>query len=163
MSTKNTAWATAIRAVWRPRTAPWNTGESAWESTTAPAAARASNGPHTSPCRREAAWATARPDDRRATAAGRPPGGADTSGDEGFMLPGSIPRSAPVGYPRRLRILWVATKVPWPPRDGGRLVVWYTLQAMAEAGHEIALVAPLLPDVTDPAASERELQTVCRP
>ena len=41
-----------------------------------------------------------------------------------------------------VRILCVATKPPWPPRDGGRLALWLTLQGLAAAGHEIVLVAP---------------------
>ncbi|WP_165371695.1 glycosyltransferase [Pseudolysobacter antarcticus] len=41
-----------------------------------------------------------------------------------------------------MKILCVATKSPWPPRDGGRLVLWLTLQGLASAGHEIFLVAP---------------------
>ena len=40
-----------------------------------------------------------------------------------------------------MRILVVATKLPWPPVDGGRLVLWRTLVALADAGHEIELVA----------------------
>lgn len=42
-----------------------------------------------------------------------------------------------------MRILVVATKSPWPPRDGGRLALWLTLKSLAEAGHELALVAPV--------------------
>ncbi len=41
-----------------------------------------------------------------------------------------------------LRILVVATKTPWPPVDGGRLVLLSTIEALADAGHEIELVAP---------------------
>jgi glycosyltransferase involved in cell wall biosynthesis len=42
---------------------------------------------------------------------------------------------------RLVRILVVATKLPWPPVDGGRLVLWRTLEALANAGHEIVVVA----------------------
>jgi polysaccharide biosynthesis protein PslH len=42
-----------------------------------------------------------------------------------------------------MRILVVATKSPWPPCDGGRLALWLTLKSLAEAGHELALVAPV--------------------
>ena len=42
----------------------------------------------------------------------------------------------------RMRILCVATKLPWPPSDGGRLALALTLQGLAEAGHEIHVVAP---------------------
>ena len=41
-----------------------------------------------------------------------------------------------------MRILWVATKPPWPPVDGGRLAAARTLRALAAGGHEITLVAP---------------------
>jgi hypothetical protein len=39
-------------------------------------------------------------------------------------------------------VLWVATKVPWPPRDGGRLLLLRTLEALQEAAVEVVLVAP---------------------
>jgi glycosyltransferase involved in cell wall biosynthesis len=41
-----------------------------------------------------------------------------------------------------MRVLWVGTKAPWPPRDGGRLVAWLTLRALEDAGHEVTLVTP---------------------
>ena len=41
-----------------------------------------------------------------------------------------------------LRILVIATKTPWPPVDGGRLVLFNTIEALAEQGHRIDLVAP---------------------
>ena len=43
-----------------------------------------------------------------------------------------------------MRVLWVGTKPPWPPRDGGRLVAANTIEALAAAGHEITVVAPRL-------------------
>jgi len=45
-----------------------------------------------------------------------------------------------------MRILCVATKLPWPPRDGGRLALALTLQGLADDGHEIQLVAPVSDD-----------------
>jgi len=48
-----------------------------------------------------------------------------------------------------LRILCVATKCPWPPRDGGRLVLSLTLQGFVDAGHDVAVVTP--DDGTDPS------------
>jgi hypothetical protein len=42
-----------------------------------------------------------------------------------------------------LNILVVATKAPWPPVDGGRVVVLETLDALANAGHRVSLVAPV--------------------
>lgn len=41
-----------------------------------------------------------------------------------------------------MRILIVATKPPWPPRDGGRLVLATTVDGLVAAGHDVALVAP---------------------
>jgi hypothetical protein len=40
------------------------------------------------------------------------------------------------------RVLVVATKCPWPPTDGGRLVLAQTLRAVADAGADITLVSP---------------------
>jgi polysaccharide biosynthesis protein PslH len=45
---------------------------------------------------------------------------------------------------RPLRILWVATKPPWPPADGGRLVAAGSIEALVAAGHTITVVAPAL-------------------
>jgi hypothetical protein len=41
-----------------------------------------------------------------------------------------------------LDILWLATKCPWPPRDGGRLVAANTLEALAGAGHRPTVLYP---------------------
>jgi len=43
-----------------------------------------------------------------------------------------------------VRILWVGTKPPWPPADGGRLVAANTIEALAQAGHAVTVVAPAL-------------------
>lgn len=42
-----------------------------------------------------------------------------------------------------MRILWVATKPPAPPTDGGRLVALETLRTLTAAGHTITVVAPV--------------------
>ncbi|MCD4748730.1 MAG: glycosyltransferase family 4 protein [Thermoanaerobaculales bacterium] len=42
-----------------------------------------------------------------------------------------------------MRILLIATKTPWPPIDGGRLVLLNTIDALREAGHDLTLVAPV--------------------
>jgi hypothetical protein len=42
-------------------------------------------------------------------------------------------------------VLLVATKAPWPPVDGGRLLLLHTLAGLAEAGHRATLVAPVDP------------------
>jgi glycosyltransferase involved in cell wall biosynthesis len=62
-----------------------------------------------------------------------------------------------------LRILWVATKTPWPPADGGRLLVWNTFEALAGAGHELTLVAPFDPARPDRGDAEKQLERLCRP
>ena len=41
-----------------------------------------------------------------------------------------------------MRILWVATKCPWPPADGGRLVLKNTVEALAAAGDDLTVVCP---------------------
>lgn len=63
-----------------------------------------------------------------------------------------------------MRILIIATKSPWPPRDGGRLVLWWTLQGLAALGHELLLLAPR--DVESDAAHAETiaaLSAVCTP
>ncbi len=42
-----------------------------------------------------------------------------------------------------MRILVVATKAPWPPIDGGRLILLTTIDALRDLGHEVTLVAPV--------------------
>jgi polysaccharide biosynthesis protein PslH len=41
-----------------------------------------------------------------------------------------------------MRILWIGTKSPWPPIDGGRLASALTLAALAAEGAELLVVAP---------------------
>lgn len=41
-----------------------------------------------------------------------------------------------------MKVLVVATKTPSPPTDGGRLVLWHTLAALAATGLDLTLVAP---------------------
>jgi polysaccharide biosynthesis protein PslH len=41
-----------------------------------------------------------------------------------------------------VRILWIATKAPWPPVDGGRLLSALTIEALAAAGHPVTVVMP---------------------
>lgn len=61
-----------------------------------------------------------------------------------------------------MRLLWVVTKPPWPPIDGGRLVVAHTLAALAARGHAIDLVTPYDPDAVDPHDVARQLAPSCR-
>lgn len=60
----------------------------------------------------------------------------------------------------RLRVLWVATKSPWPPEDGGRLLLLQTLEAVARAGVEVWLLAPA-PE-RDSERAEEELARWCQ-
>lgn len=54
------------------------------------------------------------------------------------------------------------TKPPWPPIDGGRLVVSHTLAALTARGHAIDLVTPYDPDAVDPDETARQLAPWCR-
>ncbi len=41
-----------------------------------------------------------------------------------------------------MHIAWLGTRAPWPPHDGGRLVAWTTIAALADAGVRITVIAP---------------------
>jgi len=66
-----------------------------------------------------------------------------------------------------MRVLWVATKAPWPPRDGGRLLQLETLRLLAARGDagdgevEVELVAPA--PRREHAAIAAALAPLCRP
>jgi glycosyltransferase involved in cell wall biosynthesis len=60
-----------------------------------------------------------------------------------------------------LRILYVATKPPYPPSDGGKLLMWNTLRDLAARGHDITFVAPDLGDMTPEAVEQ--ISKHCRP
>ena len=62
-----------------------------------------------------------------------------------------------------MRILWVGTKPPWPATDGGRLLAMVTLEALAQAGHELTLVAPFVPGSLDADGAARSLRRLCDP
>ena len=57
-----------------------------------------------------------------------------------------------------MNILWVATKAPWPAVDGGRLLMRLTLEALAEMGHKVTVVAPARPG--DPAVPGESAEVV---
>lgn len=61
-----------------------------------------------------------------------------------------------------MNLLFVATKAPWPPIDGGRLLLARTLEALAGLGHRATLVAPVEVGV-DRAAVAAALAPWCRP
>jgi hypothetical protein len=60
-----------------------------------------------------------------------------------------------------VRLVWIATKSPWPPVDGGRLLLAETLAALAAAGAKITLVAPVRG--RDRAEAAAALSAWCRP
>jgi len=60
-----------------------------------------------------------------------------------------------------MKILWVATKPPWPPVDGGRVLSWYTLRALAQHGADLTLVAPA--DPGDQSEGIAQLRSFCQP
>jgi hypothetical protein len=62
-----------------------------------------------------------------------------------------------------VRTLVVATKAPWPPVDGGRLLLLATLQGLAAAGVRATLVAPVDPRRHDLAAVAAALREWCDP
>ena len=62
-----------------------------------------------------------------------------------------------------LNVLVVATKAPWPPIDGGRLLLRNMLEGLAAAGHRATLVAPVDPARFDLAAVGEALAGCCRP
>ncbi len=66
---------------------------------------------------------------------------------------------APATTTGELRILYVATKPAYPPRDGGRLLIWNTLTELASRGHQITYVAPDLGE--DTGLSRQNLESVC--
>ena len=61
-----------------------------------------------------------------------------------------------------MRILWVATKTPSPPIDGGRLVALLTLEALRARGHELTIVSPIDPDAADRSAIAARLEGIGR-
>ncbi len=69
-----------------------------------------------------------------------------------------------------MRVLWIATKAPWPPRDGGRLLLAESLAALATSATsasdttpniEVTLVAPVR--ASELEATEAALRPLCRP
>jgi len=62
-----------------------------------------------------------------------------------------------------VKILVLATKAPWPPLDGGRLLLLHTLEGLAAAGHRLALVAPVDPARFDLGSVASALRPLCAP
>ncbi|HYG65127.1 MAG TPA: glycosyltransferase [Thermoanaerobaculia bacterium] len=62
-----------------------------------------------------------------------------------------------------MNLLVLATKAPWPPIDGGRLLLLHTLEGLAAAGCRPVLVAPVNPAQFDLETVAGELSTWCEP
>ena len=62
-----------------------------------------------------------------------------------------------------MNVLVVATKAPWPPIDGGRLLLRTMLEGLAAAGHRATLVAPVDPARFDLATVSEALSGCCEP
>jgi hypothetical protein len=62
-----------------------------------------------------------------------------------------------------MNVLAIATKAPWPPIDGGRLLLLNTLRGLAEAGCRVTLVAPVDPAAFNLDRVARELSPWCEP
>ena len=62
-----------------------------------------------------------------------------------------------------MRVLVVSTKSPWPPIDGGRLVLLRTLECLSEAGHQVQLVAPMDPSRFALEEVQEALSSCCTP
>ena len=60
-----------------------------------------------------------------------------------------------------LKVLWVATKAPWPPIDGGRRLMWETLQALAPLPVDVTLVSPV--SNHERTSVEEALRPLCTP
>ena len=60
-----------------------------------------------------------------------------------------------------MRVLFVATKAPFPVSDGGRLLMWHTLRELSTRGHQVTFVAPDL-GATRQGAVEH-IARFCRP
>jgi hypothetical protein len=62
-----------------------------------------------------------------------------------------------------VKILVLATKAPWPSRDGGRLLLANTLAGLAEAGLRATLVAPFDGDTAAREETAAALAAWCEP
>jgi len=62
-----------------------------------------------------------------------------------------------------MKIMILATKTPWPPIDGGRLLLLKTMDGLTQAGHELTLVAPVDTRYFRIDEVRQELSTRCRP
>jgi hypothetical protein len=61
-----------------------------------------------------------------------------------------------------MKILWVATKPPWPLIDGGRVLMWHTMEALHRRSLDLTLIAPA-DDGANSEAAAQELRSICHP
>jgi hypothetical protein len=59
-----------------------------------------------------------------------------------------------------LNVLVIATKSPWPPVDGGRLLLSLTLEGLAAAGCRTALLAPMPPSESPVSAGVAVVRSI---
>jgi glycosyltransferase involved in cell wall biosynthesis len=62
-----------------------------------------------------------------------------------------------------MNILYLATKPPWPPIDGGRLLMHTTLEDLSARGHRVTVVAPVAGPLEVIELTARALERVCEP
>ena len=62
-----------------------------------------------------------------------------------------------------MNVLWVATKPPWPPIDGGRLLQLSTIESLRAAGHQLTLVAPITAEADSVDHTSAHLRPLCHP
>jgi glycosyltransferase involved in cell wall biosynthesis len=62
-----------------------------------------------------------------------------------------------------VKLLWIGTKAPSPPVDGGRLLTLLTLRALAARGVEVTLVAPGSGSLAEDSRAAEPLGSICRP
>jgi len=60
-----------------------------------------------------------------------------------------------------MRVLFIATKAPFPTSDGGRLLMWHTLRELFARGHRVTFVAPDLGATRQEAVEQ--IARCCRP
>lgn len=58
-----------------------------------------------------------------------------------------------------MRIMFIAQNIPYPPNDGGKIVVYNTLRAVAERGHEVAIVGLTVAGESVPAEFSTRYQS----
>jgi len=50
-----------------------------------------------------------------------------------------------LGPKSRVKVLFIVPNIPFPPTDGGRVVIYHTIRSVAQAGHNVAVVGMVAP------------------